>query len=107
MQKALEQKIWWLAIVFADLSRDGAAGPDAAVLVLAALLEAVARAIWLSLLQPSLLQPWRDRHHEAPCRRARVRSDLKTVVLWGTLARQAARFQTNPPKSQEHHHAYP
>jgi hypothetical protein len=40
MLKALKQQIWRVAFIFAGFSQHGALGPDAAVFVVAALLEA-------------------------------------------------------------------
>jgi hypothetical protein len=119
MLKDLKRRICWVAITLAGFSQPGPMGSGAAVLIIAALLNAAARAIWLSLLQPSLLQPslpqpslpqpWRDRHHhELPSRRARVRSDVRKATLWQPSAGlKPARSRSRLPNSQEHHHAYP
>jgi hypothetical protein len=108
MLKDLKRRVCWVAITLAGFSQPGPMGPGAAVLIVAALLNAAARAIWQSFLQPSLLQTRRDRHHHAlPSRQARDRSDVRKA----TLGRPSARLKTARSRTglngREHHHAYP
>jgi hypothetical protein len=109
MLKDLKRRVCWVAITLAGFSQPGPMGPGAAVLIVAALLNAAARAIWQSFLQPSLLQTWRDRHHHTlPSGRARVRSDVRKATLGRPSGRlKTARSRTGLPNGQEHHHAYP
>ncbi len=101
MLKDLRRRVCWVVITLAGFSQPGPMGSGTVILIVAALLNPAARAIWLSLPQP-----WRDRYrHEAPYRRARVRRDVRTVAL--TWIGQDSTSRTNPPNSQEHHHAYP
>jgi hypothetical protein len=114
MMKDLKHKVCWVAIILAGFSQPGPTGSGAAALFVTALLNAVARAIWLSLLrssllQPSLLQSWRvRRHHELPSGRAKARSDAREAPLWRPSAGlKTARSRAGLPNGQEHHHAYP
>jgi hypothetical protein len=86
MLNTLRQNSWWLAIALADVSQQGAVGGGAAALVIAALLNAIAHTIWLSL--PQL---WRDRLCDQL-------ASIRTRIM--------APFRNGPPNSQGHHHAY-
>jgi len=114
MLKDLKHKVCWFAIILAGFSQPGPTGSGAAALFVVALLNAAARAIWLSLLQsslsqPSLLQSWRDlRQHELPFGGANARGDARKATPWQPSAGlKTARARAGLPNGQEHHHAYP
>jgi hypothetical protein len=104
MLKALEQKIWWLAITLAGVSQHSTMGAGAAALIVAMLLKAIAHATWLSL--PQL---WRDQHrHELASSRARIRSDVRSATIRrAAVGPTTVRFRTRPANSQAHHLACP
>jgi hypothetical protein len=84
MLNTLKQNSWWLAITLAGVSEQGAVAPGATAIVIAALLKAIAHAIWLSL--------------------PRLRRDRLCDQL--SRARLTASFRKSPADNQEHHHAY-
>ena len=103
MLKDLRRRVYWVAITLAGFSQAGPMGSDAAVFIVAALLN-TARAIWLSLPQPR-----RERHHhELPSRRAGIRRERRKAALWRrpSAGLKTARSRARLPNSQEHHHAY-
>jgi hypothetical protein len=102
MLKALRHRIWWLAIILAGVSQPDAGSAGVAALVVAALLKAIAHAIW-----PPSPQLWRGRYrHQRASGRTSTRTDVRSATLW----RPAAGPKITPAKpanSQEHHHACP
>lgn len=115
MLQDLNRRICWAAITLAGFSQPGPMGSGATVVFVAALLNAAARAIWLSLSQPSLPQPSslqarRNRHrHALSSGQARVRNDVrKATTQWRpSVGLKTARSLSSLPNSQEHDHAYP
>jgi hypothetical protein len=86
MLNTLKQNSWWLAVTLAGFYQQGAVAPGAAAMVIAALVKAITRAVWLSLPQP-----WRHRL----CNQL-TSSQTKITLL----------IRKRPSSNQEHHHAY-